>query len=145
MKSNSTKRPEFCLCCVVNHGIIFFPPHDFREHYSRKPTQFPTRDSPVVLDTSQIKTRTHPQYEARHLPCCICPRAFPRSKGRFTPRTVFSLLALRRRRLPGSKSRSSTLTQVASHHESWSLVLSLLLLLLLPPLLLLCQSRSSLL
>ena len=37
--------------------ISYSPPHEFREHYSRKPTQFPTRDSPVVFDTSQIKTR----------------------------------------------------------------------------------------
>ena len=115
-----------------------FPPHDFREHYSRIPTQFPTRDSPVVLETtSQIKIRTHLKHEARHPPCCIRPHAFPRSKGRSTPRTAFPLLALPRHRFSGSKGCSSTPTQVASHQESCLLVLSLvLLLLLLLPLLL---------
>ena len=115
--------------------ISYFPPHDFREHYSTKPTQFPTRDSPVVLYISQIKTRTHPQLEARHAPCCICPHSFPRSKGRSIPRTAFPLLALHRHRFPGSKVRSSAPTQVAFHQESWPLVLLLLLLLLLPLLL----------
>ena len=145
MKSNSPKRPEFCLCCVVNHDIIFFSLVIFREHYGRKRTQFLTRNSPVVLGTGQIKTRTHPQHEARHPPCCIRPHSFPRSKESSTSRTTFPLLVLRRHRFPGSKCRSSAPTQIASYHESWPLVLSLLLLLLLPPLLLLCLARSSLL
>ena len=139
MKSNSPKRPEFCLCCVVNHDIILSPLMMFRGHYRWKPTKFPTRDSPVVLGTSQIKTRTHPQHEARLSPCCIRPHSFPRSKGRSTPRTVYSFLVLRRHSFPGSKGRSSAPTQVASHHESWSLVLSFLLLLL--PLLLPCCNQ----
>ena len=111
------------------------PPNDFREHYRRKLTQLPTRGSLVVLDTRQIKPRTHPQHEACRPPCCIRRYAFPRSKGRSKPTIAFPILALRRHRFPGSKGRSITPTQVASHHESWLLVLSLLLLLL--PLLLL--------
>ena len=47
---------QICLYGGENHDIIFsLPPHDYREHYKRKPPQFSTRGSPVVLDTSQIK------------------------------------------------------------------------------------------
>ena len=65
--------------------------------------QFPARGCPVVLNTSQIKPRTHPQHEAHHPPCCIRRHAFPRSKGRSTQRTAFPLLALRRHRFLRSK------------------------------------------
>ena len=82
------KQQEICLYCGEDHDIIFSPLDDFREYYIRKPTQFPTRGSPVVLDTSQIKPRTHPQHEARHSPCCIRRHALPRSKGRSKPRTA---------------------------------------------------------
>ena len=78
-----------------------------------------------------VRPLFHPRHEARHPPCCIRPHSFPWSKGRSTSRTAFPLLVLHRHRFPGSKGRSSAPTQVAFHHELWSLVSSLLLLLLL--------------
>ena len=72
-----------------------------------------------------------PQHESRHPPYRVLRHAFPRSKGRSTPRTAFPLLSSRWHPLPGSKGRSSATTQVVSHHESWLLVLLLVLSLLL--------------
>ena len=92
---------------------------------------------PYLMAFTLVRPLFHPQHNARHPTCCIRPHYFTRSKGRAKPRTAFPLLVLRRHHFPGSKSRCSAPTQVASHHELWSLVLSLLLLLLLPSLLLL--------
>ena len=89
------KKKSLYLLLYVKSCHTQLPPHDYREHYRRKPTQFPTRGFPVVLDTSQIKPRIHPQHESRHPPRCIRRHTFPRSKGTSKPRTVFPILALR--------------------------------------------------
>ena len=70
-----------------------------------------------VLDTSQIKSRTHISP-----PCCVLRHVFPRSKGRSKPR-ITPILASRWHPFPGSKGRSSVTAQ--------AVVVSLLLLLLL--------------
>ena len=69
------------VCTVARIMTSYFPPHDFRQQYRRKPTQFLTRGSPVVLDTSQIKPRTHPQHEARHPPAASAAMLSRGQKG----------------------------------------------------------------
>ena len=136
---NPTAWNDQSSACTASWIMIsYFPPSWFpwalrQEINAVSNTRFSSRSR----HKPNKNKRTHPQHEARHPPCYIRPYSFPRSKGRSTPRTAFPLLVLRRHRFPGSKGRSSAPTQVTSHYESWSLVLSLLLLLLLlPPLLL---------
>ena len=141
MKSNSPKRPEFCLCCVVSHDIILSPLIIFVSTTAGNQRSFQHATLQSLSKQAKEKPRTHPQHEARHPPCCIRPHAFPRSKGRSKPRTAFALLVLHRHSFSGSKGRSSAPTQISSHQKSWSPVLSFLLLLLLLPLLLPCCNQ----
>ena len=111
----SPRNNKIYVCTVARTMTSYSPPHDFRQQYRRKPTQFLTRGSPVVLDTRQIKPITHPQHEARHPPCCIRRRGRKGDPNREPPFLCSHSAGIV---FPGSKGRSSAPTQVASHHES---------------------------